>query len=125
MWHEVSPIPIKRRVKFAKGRAYIDGRTKADMKRVWDSWDGPCYECPVEVIVHVYEQLPKTKKDPEPFTVKPDIDNILKAVMDGLNGRAYRDDKLIVHAECWKHDRSDEIVGEFVLYDVKPLEGVE
>nr|DAL55743.1 MAG TPA_asm: Endodeoxyribonuclease RusA [Caudoviricetes sp.] len=33
---------------------------------------------------------------------KPDIDNILKAVLDGLNGVAYEDDRQVVYIECRK-----------------------
>ena len=33
---------------------------------------------------------------------KPDVDNILKAVMDALNGVLYADDKLIVNASVMK-----------------------
>lgn len=34
--------------------------------------------------------------------VKPDVDNILKAVLDGLNGVAYEDDKQVVTARASK-----------------------
>ena len=40
-----------------------------------------------------HEQLP---------SVKPDIDNILKAVLDSLNGIAYADDKQVICTECCK-----------------------
>lgn len=33
---------------------------------------------------------------------KPDIDNILKVVLDGLNGIAYKDDKQVVLTQCKK-----------------------
>lgn len=33
---------------------------------------------------------------------KPDIDNILKVVLDGLNGIAYEDDKQVVLTQCKK-----------------------
>ena len=33
---------------------------------------------------------------------KPDIDNVLKAVMDALNGVAYEDDKQVVEVICRK-----------------------
>ena len=40
-----------------------------------------------------HEQLP---------SVKPDIDNTLKAVLDSLNGIAYADDKQVIATECHK-----------------------
>ena len=33
----------------------------------------------------------------------PDVDNILKIVLDGLNGVAYADDSQVVEAACRKH----------------------
>lgn len=39
---------------------------------------------------------------------KPDSDNILKVVLDGLNGYAYDDDKQIVEAICRKYYTGDE-----------------
>lgn len=35
-------------------------------------------------------------------TKKPDIDNVVKSVLDGLNGIAYRDDTQIVSLTCKK-----------------------
>lgn len=40
-------------------------------------------------------------------TVKPDLDNVLKIVADGLNGIAYIDDKQIVRANLLKVYRTD------------------
>ena len=36
-------------------------------------------------------------------TVKPDCDNIIKAVLDALNKVAYDDDKQVVSISCTKH----------------------
>ncbi len=33
---------------------------------------------------------------------KPDVDNVIKAVLDGLNGLAYKDDNLVAIVECCK-----------------------
>lgn len=38
----------------------------------------------------------------EIYPGKPDIDNILKIVLDGLNGVAYEDDALVTEAACSK-----------------------
>lgn len=53
-------------------------------------------------------------------TVKPDIDNIVKIVLDGLNGVAFTDDKQVIEIQaqkCYVFD--DEQEGVFV--DVKEL----
>lgn len=36
-------------------------------------------------------------------TVKPDTDNIIKVVLDALNGVAYYDDKQVVYVSCSKY----------------------
>jgi len=33
---------------------------------------------------------------------EPDLDNLLKAVLDGCNGTLYADDRQVVHLEGWK-----------------------
>ena len=35
-------------------------------------------------------------------TGKPDIDNLLKQVLDGINGRVFRDDAQVVSVAAWK-----------------------
>lgn len=50
-------------------------------------------------------------------TKKPDIDNILKIIMDGLNGVAYHDDKQVVEVTIRKRYSSEPRV-EVVLMEV-------
>lgn len=62
------------------------------------------------VAVHItaYRALPKSrplKTTREPDTFKPDIDNICKIVLDGLNGIAYLDDSQVVYLTARKQDR--------------------
>lgn len=56
---------------------------------------------PIEIwITAVFPKAKASKK--EYPTLKPDIDNIQKAVFDGLNGIAYSDDKQIISAVAHK-----------------------
>lgn len=41
-------------------------------------------------------------------TVKPDIDNIVKAILDGMNGVVYEDDKQVVACTITKHYTTSE-----------------
>ncbi len=65
----------------------------------------------IKIIVTAYMSIPKraTKdfkskclKGIQKPVNKPDVDNILKVVMDALNGIAYDDDKQVVEAICKK-----------------------
>lgn len=66
---------------------------------------------PLQIRLEFYLPIPKSysKKQREAAlagvllpTKKPDIDNLVKAVLDGLNGLAYQDDKQIVALEAAK-----------------------
>ena len=126
--HEVTPIPIKRRPRFRRsGKPFLDNATKADIQRVRESWDGDFYsDQALALIIDVYQVLPESKAKlvRQQFTIKPDVDNIIKAIMDGLNGKAYVDDKQIVMVMCVKHDRTLEIDGEYVSYVLLPIKGL-
>lgn len=44
--------------------------------------------------------------------VKPDVDNVIKAILDALNGVAFEDDRQIVQVECEKwYDITEENEG--------------
>lgn len=44
--------------------------------------------------------------------VKPDVDNVTKAILDALNGIAFSDDRQIVQVTCEKwYDTSDSNTG--------------
>lgn len=66
----------------------------------------------ITLILRAYYPIPvswpkskKAKALAEMITpeVKPDLDNIIKCVTDGLNGIAYQDDKQIVSIRAEKH----------------------
>jgi Holliday junction resolvase RusA-like endonuclease len=64
---------------------------------------------PIEIHVEAWFPRPKSrvwKTKPMPaewHTKKPDADNVLKAVLDALNGIAWADDCQIVNINMWKY----------------------
>lgn len=49
------------------------------------------------------------------FPGKPDVDNIIKVVLDALNGVAYDDDKQVIAVACQKgYQKDDEKPGLYV-----------
>lgn len=49
-------------------------------------------------------------------TRKPDIDNVVKLVLDALNGVAYKDDSKVVHIESWK--KFSATGGDYITVEV-------
>ena len=101
----------KGRPRFANGRAYTDSQTKAYEYQIAANYRRIAgkYKFPDDVFlkVRVQQQMPvpqsaiKAKKSAmlEGRTypsAKPDLDNVVKAVLDALNGVAYKDDSRVV-----------------------------
>lgn len=95
------------------GTVYTPGRTKSYERQIAEAYEaqqGPCFEGAVMVIIEAVFPIPKSwplAKKVEAMAGKlppgkPDIDNILKVVLDGLNGIAYEDDKQVVLTQCKK-----------------------
>ena len=80
---------------------------EARIKAAWQEQDGRNYgSCALALIVTAYYPAPSKARKAEreamlsgqvPVTGKPDLDNVVKACMDALNGTAYEDDKQITH----------------------------
>ena len=108
----------KGRPRFVKGRAYTPPKTKAYEDRVRICYTRACGSeppypagVPLSVIINadfpVPESTPK-KNIPQMLsgeilpTKKPDCDNIIKVILDSLNGIAYHDDSQVVRVHCNK-----------------------
>lgn len=70
---------------------------------------GEMHEGQVRVHIATHRALPASKPKrikAEPDTVKPDVDNIAKIVLDALNGIAYKDDSQVTGLYVTKLDRA-------------------
>ena len=108
----------KQRPRYTKtGRVYTPSETVAYEKRIrssflWhipDEAHTPVMSGPVRISIMASYQIPKSASvkqkqalESMPATKKPDVDNIAKIVMDGLNKVAYEDDKQVVAVDVSK-----------------------
>ena len=86
------------------------------------------FETPMQMQVSCYYPIPKSwpKKikqeaiDEERFpNVKPDLDNVVKAILDALNGVVYRDDAQVVNLVATKRYATDPRVEVYVFEKLK------
>lgn len=97
-------------------RAYTPQKTKdyeGMIRYAYLAAGGKMLDGPVMVAVETFRSLPKSrpkKIESEPDVYKPDGDNVLKAVLDALNGVAYEDDSQVVMLSIikWPRTRCDE-----------------
>ena len=106
----------KGRPRFSRvsGHTYTDSQTAVYenlVKTIWLSAIGKKLDGELAVHIDAYYAIPssKPKKMQEAMrseiirpTVKPDIDNVIKAVLDGLNGVAFNDDTQVVELVAGK-----------------------
>ena len=117
----VDLVPVKRRARADRqGHVYVDKDTEREMKAVADAYEGPRFAGPVTVGISTCRKLPKStpkKVESEPDCYTPDVDNIAKAVLDALNGKAWEDDKCVtvLHMEKRPRTRIDHEFTEIII----------
>jgi len=102
----VMGVKGKARPRFVNGHAYTPQGTKKyedQIKQAYLQAGGKVYETAVRVRIKAHYRMPSSISEKEAdqrfkdgCLKKPDVDNIAKAVMDGLHGVAYKDDKQVV-----------------------------
>lgn len=108
--HMIDP-PQSRNAKKAVARAF---------RAAAPDWGEPSPKgVPVELQVIVIKRCPKTKKKGDNGLVKPDIDNILKLVMDALNGIAYEDDVQVARATIVKLPRKAGATKDRMVIEIR------
>ena len=121
----VRGIPTKRRPRFTKqGRAYTDEKTKKEMEEIAVRYKGQKHKGCVSVEVDIYPKLPKNapkRLEDTPAMKKPDVDNVLKIVMDALQGVAYDDDKQVTRTRTHRH-AMQRIDMDYIVITVAPIE---
>lgn len=92
------PVPKQRPRMARSGHVYTPGRTKhqeAEIALAWvRKYGGLKTDKPVKIECLFYMKKAKACRDEVPQK-RPDVDNLLKTVFDGLNNVAYFDDKQI------------------------------
>ena len=113
------------------GRTYTPGQTKTYENHIKAAYIEQCGinfgKSPVRVRIEVYYSIPKscTKKRLQDIREgkdypckKPDCDNVVKVVLDSLNGIAYKDDAQVIELTVIKRWTEDK---ERIEILVEPL----
>lgn len=107
-------IKGKARHRFGNGTTYRLPADEANERTIRDLYAASCgssykdWEDEVHLRVDYQRPYPTSKPlygEGEADTEKPDVDNVLKLVMDALNGVAWKDDKQVTEAHIKKHRR--------------------
>lgn len=107
----------KGRPRFTRlGHTYTPDATRIAEQQIKSAWitkygDFKPFQGPIAVSIGISDLLPKSmpkKVAKSPYTVKPDIDNVAKLVLDSLNGIAFEDDSQVTVLNVNKHDRNRE-----------------
>lgn len=122
----------KARPRFANGHAYTPKVTRDYEKEIavcYKDQDGRKYEGDISIEITAVFKIPESwskKKKWQTINegarpkVRPDIDNIVKVVMDALNGVAYEDDSQVVEVKAVK---AYGLGREEILLEVEGLDG--
>ncbi len=79
-----------------------------------DKWRGPMLTGPVTVDALFYMPKPKSARKKDIWPAKrPDIDKLVRAVLDGMTGIAFKDDAQVVNLSAMKK-YSDEKLGVWI-----------
>jgi Holliday junction resolvase RusA-like endonuclease len=121
----------KQRPKFGKGFAYTPIKTvnyETLVKMEYHNQVGKMLDGEIKATINAFYSIPKSvsKKRSDLMCVgvirptkKPDLDNVAKAILDSLNGIAYKDDSQVVELTVKKYYGDSPVVT--VILDGKEL----
>ena len=82
------------------------------------------YEGKITVYINAYFKIPESYSDSrkfllngKPYPKKPDCDNLIKAILDSLNGVAYKDDSQVYDVHIKKIYNKIDGVEVVILYE--------
>ncbi len=120
----------KGRPRFTKnGHAFTPQATRDYENLIAESFKaagGELFDGYVTVNISAFYKIPKaTTKEKRGMiergllkpAVKPDIDNVIKAILDGLNGVAYHDDNQVIRVSAAKFYSTEPFVAVEVFND--------
>ena len=83
---------------------YTDKATREYEQAIKDAYDGPVFEGPVGMSVTFKKDkiLVTITSIEQESSLRGDIDNYIKSIMDGLNGAAYEDDGQVLNIKGYK-----------------------
>lgn len=130
----IAPVP-KARPRFTRyGHTYTPDKTKNYEKAIAEYWqqatNGFQYDKEQPLVVNLVFGMPIPKSTSKSKTElmangtirptkKPDVDNLAKAVMDGLNGVAWADDSQVVKVSIYKEYAKEPYVYIYVHDDAE------
>jgi crossover junction endodeoxyribonuclease RusA len=93
---------VKGRPRFTKnGRTYTDAKTREAEQHIKDSYiqsDGPVFTTPVSITVTLFNDRTEVviqSMDCNFSSLRGDIDNYIKSILDGLHDVAFGNDKIV------------------------------
>lgn len=98
---------VKQRPRLGRrGRVFTPAQTLEFERQVREAYEGFCAHKPVSITISLYKDkftVTVTECDTiEPSPLRGDIDNYVKSILDGLNGVAYEDDRLVYKLQVTK-----------------------
>lgn len=100
----IAPVAWERVKRGSYGQAYVPTKTRVFKNTVGILAKAYCkkpLEGPLRLIINFYIVPPKRRTRTYPH-VRPDLDNYIKAIKDGLNGVVWLDDAQIVDLRALK-----------------------
>lgn len=95
-----------------KGTVYTPDKTRKYERQIVRAWNNQeKFSGALNVKIEAFMKIPQRCKTTRP-TKKPDIDNIAKIIMDGLNKVAWDDDKQVVELKvikAWSNEPRTEV----------------
>lgn len=101
---EGKPKPKERPRMTRRGRTYTPKATLEAEQRIRDAYSGPLFTGPVAIQMFFYSDHTEVAIYEEEWTspLRGDIDNYIKTILDGLQGKAFDNDRQVVSVSAEK-----------------------